>query len=58
MILSFQLQYILVVSVFQRNATPYQQQIDEKCTLKEEEGNRKICEKYFVSILRRDLINW
>ena len=41
MILSFQLQYILGVSGFQRNPTPYQQQIDEKSTSKEEEGNKK-----------------
>ena len=57
MILIFQLQYIWGVSGFQRNPTPYQQQIDETSTSKEEEGNKKISEKYFVLILPRDLLN-
>ena len=57
MILSFQLQYIFGVSGFQKNPTPYQQQIDEKSTSKEDEGNKKISGKYFVLILRRDLLN-
>ena len=57
MILSFQLQYTLGVSRFQKNPTPYQQQIDEKNTSKEEDGNKDIIGKYFVLILRRDLLN-
>ena len=57
MILSFPLQYILGVSGFQKNPTPYQQQIDEKSTSKEEDGNKDIIGKYFVLILRRDLLN-
>ena len=56
MILIFQLQYIWGVSGFQRNPTPYQQQIDEKSTSKEEDGNKDIIGKYFVLLLRRDLL--